>query len=49
MWDDELKTPAAIIEAGFMAADRDILLNQQDKVAQGIANGIVRFLETESE
>jgi N-acetylmuramoyl-L-alanine amidase len=43
------QTPAAIIEAGFMAADRDILLNQQDKVAQGIANGIVRFLETESE
>ncbi len=43
------QTPAAIIEAGFMAADRQILLNQQDKVAQGIANGIVRFLETESE
>jgi len=43
------QTPAAIIETGFMAADRDILLNQQDKVAQGIANGIVRFLETESE
>jgi len=43
------QTPAAIIETGFMAADRDILLNQQDKVAQGIADGIVRFLETESE
>ena len=43
------QTPAAIIEAGFMAADRHILLNQQDKVAQGIANGIVRFLETESD
>ena len=43
------QTPAAIIETGFMAADRQILLNQQDKVAQGIANGIVRFLETESD
>ena len=43
------QTPAAIIETGFMAADRQILLNQQDKVARGIANGIVRFLETESD
>lgn len=43
------QTPAAIIETGFMAADRHVLLDQQDKVAQGIANGIVRFLETESE
>jgi len=43
------QTPAAIIEAGFMAADRHILLDQQDKVAQGIANGIVCFLATESD
>ena len=43
------QTPAAIIETGFMAADRHILVDQQDKVAQGIANGIVRFLETESD
>lgn len=43
------QTPAAIIETGFMAADREILLHQQDRVAQGIANGIVRFLETESD
>lgn len=40
-------TPGAIIETGFMAADRDILLNQQDKVAQGIVNGIICFLESE--
>jgi N-acetylmuramoyl-L-alanine amidase len=43
------QTPAAIIETGFMAADRQILLEQQDKVAQGIANGIVCFLETASD
>ena len=43
------QTPAAIIETGFMAADRHVLLDQQDKVAQGIANGIVCFLETESD
>jgi len=43
------QTPAAIIETGFMAADRQILLGQQDKVAQGIANGIISFLETDSD
>jgi N-acetylmuramoyl-L-alanine amidase len=43
------QTPGAIIETGFMAADRQILLGQQDKVAQGIANGIVCFLETDSD
>lgn len=43
------QTPAAIIETGFMAADRQILLDQQDKVAQGIANGLIRFLETEAD
>jgi N-acetylmuramoyl-L-alanine amidase len=41
------QTPGAIIETGFMAADRQILVDQQDKVAEGIANGIIRFLETE--
>jgi N-acetylmuramoyl-L-alanine amidase len=43
------QTPGAIIETGFMAADRHILLDQQDKVAQGIANGIICFLETDSD
>jgi N-acetylmuramoyl-L-alanine amidase len=41
------QTPGAIIETGFMAADRQILLGQQDKVAQGIANGIICFLEAD--
>ncbi len=43
------QTPGAIIETGFMAADRHILVNQQDRVAQGIANGIIRFLETDQD
>jgi N-acetylmuramoyl-L-alanine amidase len=43
------ETPGAIIETGFMAADRQILVDQQDKVAEGIANGIVCFLEIDSE
>jgi N-acetylmuramoyl-L-alanine amidase len=38
-------TPAAIIELGFLLADRDILTNKQDEMAQGITNGIVCFLE----
>jgi len=38
-------TPGAIIEMGFMGGDRYVLLHQQDVVAQGIVNGIVRFLE----
>jgi len=42
------QTPGAIIETGFMAADRQILVDQQDKVAEGIANGIVCFLEAGS-
>jgi N-acetylmuramoyl-L-alanine amidase len=41
------QTPGAIIETGFMAADQQILLGQQDKVAQGIANGIICFLEAD--
>lgn len=40
-------TPGAIIEIGFLLADRDLLLNRQDLVAQGIVEGIVCFLEGE--
>jgi len=38
-------TPAAIIETGFMYADRYILTERSDLVAQGIIDGIVCFLE----
>ncbi|MBN1563237.1 MAG: N-acetylmuramoyl-L-alanine amidase [Anaerolineae bacterium] len=37
-------TPTAIIEIGFMRNDRPMLLNQQDLIAQGIANGVRCFL-----
>jgi len=43
------QTPGAIIETGFMAADRQVLLEKQDKVSEGIANGIICFLETNSD
>jgi len=39
------ETPGAIIELGFMAADRDLLIGRSYEVAQGIARGIACFLE----
>ncbi len=38
------KTPGAIIECGFMGGDRHLLTMEQDRVAAGIANGIMAFL-----
>ena len=40
-------TPGAIIEIGFLLADREILLNRQDRIAQGIVDGILCFLRGE--
>jgi N-acetylmuramoyl-L-alanine amidase-like protein len=39
-------TPAVIIETGFLtsATDRAMLIGQPDRVAAGIANGIIRYL-----
>ena len=42
------QTPGAIIEVGFMLADRDMLLNSPDRVAQGIVDGILCFVEGRS-
>ena len=39
------QTPGAIIEMGFMAADRTLLTERSYEVAQGIARGIACFLE----
>lgn len=38
-------TPGAIIELGFMDADRRLLTNHSDRVAKGVAQGIICFLE----
>ncbi|MCI0710005.1 MAG: N-acetylmuramoyl-L-alanine amidase [Chloroflexi bacterium] len=38
-------TPVAIIEIGFMFADRQFLVNEQDTIAEGIAQGMLCFLE----
>jgi N-acetylmuramoyl-L-alanine amidase len=39
------ETPAAIIELGFMGADRDLLTEHAFEVAQGVSRGIACFLE----
>jgi N-acetylmuramoyl-L-alanine amidase len=41
------RTPAAIIETGFMLLDRPMLTQRADLVAQGIADGVVCFIEGE--
>jgi N-acetylmuramoyl-L-alanine amidase len=42
------QTPGAIIETGFMFADRHTLIERPDLVAQGITAGIVCFIEGET-
>jgi N-acetylmuramoyl-L-alanine amidase len=39
-------TPAAIVEIGFLYLDRGFLTSQPDRVASGIADGIVCFIES---
>ncbi len=38
-------TPAVIIETGFLGKDYDLLVNQPERVAQGIVDGLLCFLE----
>lgn len=38
------ETPGAIIECGFMGGDRHLLTQEQDRVAEGIAQGLLSFL-----
>jgi N-acetylmuramoyl-L-alanine amidase len=40
-------TTAAIIETGFLNLDREFLLTQTDKVAQGIRDGVLCFIRNE--
>lgn len=41
-------TPAAIIELGFLGNDADFLVNHQDEMARGLANGLDEFLHGQS-
>jgi len=40
-------TPAAIIETGFLYLDYNMIVKQPDRPAQGIANGIMCFLNSQ--
>lgn len=42
------QTPGAIIELGFMLSDRDILVNEPDRLAMGIVFGLLCFLEQQA-
>ena len=42
------ETPAVIIEIGFMNLDRQLLTQNQDIIADGIANGILCYTRNES-
>jgi N-acetylmuramoyl-L-alanine amidase len=41
----DAQTPAAILELGFLGGDNDLLANQQDLLARGIADGLLCFLD----
>jgi N-acetylmuramoyl-L-alanine amidase len=38
-------TPGAIIETGYLGGDRDLLVNEPDKLARAITDGILCFLD----
>jgi N-acetylmuramoyl-L-alanine amidase len=40
-------TPAAILEAGFMLDDRELLMAPSEQVVNGIVNGLICFLKRE--
>jgi N-acetylmuramoyl-L-alanine amidase len=39
------QTPAAILELGFLGGDNDLLANQQELVAKGVADSLLCFLD----
>ncbi len=41
-------TPGIILETGFMLADQDLLVNEADRLAQGIVRGIECFIKGEA-
>jgi N-acetylmuramoyl-L-alanine amidase len=43
-WEIDPATPAAIIELGFMGADRDLLTEKAYEVAQAVVQGLICFL-----
>lgn len=43
------RTPAAIIELGFMSGDRGLLVGRPERAARGIADGVGAFLSSKAE
>lgn len=43
------QTPAAILELGFLGGDHDLLVHQPELLAKGVADGLLCFLEGESQ
>ncbi len=41
------KIPAAILEMGFLGGDQQLLVNQQDRIVQGIVESLLCFLNDE--
>ena len=46
-WDIDPMTPGAIVELGFMDGDRRLLTEQSYKVARGVVEGILCFLNSQ--
>ena len=42
------ESPALLLEMGFMYNDRELLTTRSDTVAQGVANGILCFMQSKS-
>jgi len=43
------RTPAAIIELGFLGGDRELLVDHPELAAKGVADGLLCFLEGEGQ
>lgn len=42
------RTPAVILELGFLSFDRNLLQNQPDRMALGVVNGVLCFLQPDA-
>ncbi len=44
----DARTPAVIIELGFMSGDRNLLITHPEQAADGVVEGVVSFLKTKA-
>ena len=43
------QTPAAILELGFLGGDHDLLVHQPERLARGVGDGLLCFLDPQSQ